>query len=98
MKTGRPSLVIAALFCGFSVFGETVVIESRESHWSRDGIHPHYAGHGLLAREWLKTVSAIRQASLVPGIFLENTHDSPSPVRLACVGDSITAGSSLEPS
>ena len=29
-------------------------------HWSWDGIHPHYAGHGLMAREWMKTVSAMR--------------------------------------
>jgi len=27
-------------------------------HWSWDGIHPTYAGHGLMAREWLKTVDA----------------------------------------
>ena len=27
-------------------------------HWSWDGIHPTYAGHGLMAQEWLKTVSA----------------------------------------
>lgn len=25
-------------------------------HWSWDGIHPTYAGHGLMAREWLETV------------------------------------------
>jgi lysophospholipase L1-like esterase len=25
-------------------------------HWSWDGIHPTYAGHGMMAREWLKTV------------------------------------------
>lgn len=25
-------------------------------HWSWDGIHPTYAGHGLMAQEWLKTV------------------------------------------
>jgi lysophospholipase L1-like esterase len=29
-------------------------------HWSWDGVHPHYAGHGLMAREWMKTVSAMR--------------------------------------
>ena len=29
-------------------------------HWLWDGIHPHYAGHGLMAREWMKTVSAMR--------------------------------------
>jgi lysophospholipase L1-like esterase len=28
--------------------------------WSWDGVHPHYAGHGLMAREWMKTVSAMR--------------------------------------
>jgi lysophospholipase L1-like esterase len=27
-------------------------------HWSWDGIHPTYAGHGLMVREWLKTVNA----------------------------------------
>jgi lysophospholipase L1-like esterase len=27
-------------------------------HWSWDGIHPTYAGHGLMAQEWLKTVNA----------------------------------------
>jgi lysophospholipase L1-like esterase len=25
-------------------------------HWSWDGIHPTYAGHGLMARYWLRTV------------------------------------------
>lgn len=25
-------------------------------HWSWDGIHPSYAGHALMAREWLRTV------------------------------------------
>jgi len=29
-------------------------------HWSWDGVHPHYAGHGLMAEEWMKTVSAMR--------------------------------------
>ena len=24
--------------------------------WSWDGVHPHYAGHGLMVLEWLKTV------------------------------------------
>jgi lysophospholipase L1-like esterase len=27
-------------------------------HWSWDGIHPTYAGHGLMVQEWLKTVAA----------------------------------------
>lgn len=25
-------------------------------HWSWDGVHPTYAGHGLMVQEWLKTV------------------------------------------
>lgn len=29
-------------------------------HWLWDGVHPHYAGHDLMAREWMKTVSAMR--------------------------------------
>jgi lysophospholipase L1-like esterase len=27
-------------------------------HWSWDGVHPTYAGHGLMVQEWLKTVNA----------------------------------------
>ena len=27
-------------------------------HWLWDGIHPHYAGHGLMAAEWLKIVDS----------------------------------------
>jgi lysophospholipase L1-like esterase len=26
-------------------------------HWSWDGVHPTYAGHGLMVREWLRTVN-----------------------------------------
>jgi len=29
-------------------------------HWSWDGVHPHYAGHALMAREWVKTVSLLK--------------------------------------
>jgi lysophospholipase L1-like esterase len=29
------------------------------SYWSWDGIHPTYAGQGLMVREWLKTVAAL---------------------------------------
>ena len=28
-------------------------------HWCWDGIHPTYAGHAIIEREWLKTVAAI---------------------------------------
>jgi len=27
-------------------------------HWSWDGIHPTYAGHGLMVREWLRAINA----------------------------------------
>jgi lysophospholipase L1-like esterase len=27
-------------------------------HWSWDGVHPTYAGHGLMAQLWLKTVDS----------------------------------------
>jgi lysophospholipase L1-like esterase len=27
-------------------------------HWSWDGVHPTYAGHGLMVKEWLRTVNA----------------------------------------
>ena len=27
-------------------------------HWSWDGVHPTYAGHGLMAHEWLQTVDS----------------------------------------
>ena len=26
-------------------------------HWSWDGVHPTYAGHGLMVREWLRSVN-----------------------------------------
>ena len=29
-------------------------------HWSWDGVHPHYAGHALMAREWVKSVSLLK--------------------------------------
>lgn len=44
-------------------YQETFDAASRRApadHWLWDGIHPHYAGHGLMAREWMKTVSAMR--------------------------------------
>ena len=32
--------------------------KSPAEHWSWDGVHPTYAGHGLMAQEWLRTVDA----------------------------------------
>ena len=32
-------------------------LKAPPEHWSWDGVHPHYAGHGLMVLEWLKTVN-----------------------------------------
>jgi lysophospholipase L1-like esterase len=40
-----------------SIFDEACK-KAPADHWSWDGIHPTYAGHGLMAQEWLKTVNA----------------------------------------
>ena len=31
-----------------------------DSFWSRDGVHPTAAGHGLIAREWLRVFDGIK--------------------------------------
>lgn len=36
---------------------DAACLRAAPEHWSWDGVHPHYAGHGLMAEEWLKTVS-----------------------------------------
>jgi len=33
-------------------------LKAPAEHWSWDGVHPTYAGHGLMVQEWLKTVAA----------------------------------------
>jgi lysophospholipase L1-like esterase len=37
---------------------DAALAKAPAEHWSWDGIHPTYAGHGLMAQEWLKTVDA----------------------------------------
>lgn len=37
---------------------DTAVAKAPAEHWTWDGVHPTYAGHGLMAQEWLKTVDA----------------------------------------
>jgi lysophospholipase L1-like esterase len=37
-------------------FDEAMKLAPAE-HWSWDGVHPTYAGHALMAREWTKTVN-----------------------------------------
>ncbi len=39
---------------------DTACQRSPANHWCWDGVHPHYAGHDLMAREWMNTVSAMR--------------------------------------
>ena len=33
-------------------------VKAPAEHWSWDGIHPTYAGHGLMAEQWLRTANA----------------------------------------
>jgi lysophospholipase L1-like esterase len=37
---------------------DAALAKAPAEHWSWDGIHPTYAGHGLMATEWLKTVDS----------------------------------------
>lgn len=36
-------------------------------YWSWDGVHPTYAGHGLMAQEWARTVDAFWSAPQLDG-------------------------------
>lgn len=37
---------------------DTALAKAPAEHWSWDGIHPTYAGHGLMAQEWLRVVDS----------------------------------------
>jgi lysophospholipase L1-like esterase len=37
---------------------DDAMVRAPADHWSWDGVHPTYAGHGLMAREWLRVTSA----------------------------------------
>jgi lysophospholipase L1-like esterase len=37
---------------------DDAMLRAPAEHWSWDGIHPTYAGHGLMAREWMRTTNA----------------------------------------
>jgi lysophospholipase L1-like esterase len=37
---------------------DAALAKAPAEHWSWDGVHPTYAGHGLMAEEWLKTVDS----------------------------------------
>ncbi len=47
---------------------DAALAKAPAEHWSWDGVHPTYAGHGLIAREWLKTVDAFWGKSARPQI------------------------------
>ncbi|MDE1147869.1 MAG: SGNH/GDSL hydrolase family protein [Azospirillaceae bacterium] len=37
---------------------DAALAKAPAEHWSWDGVHPTYAGHGLMAREWRRAVDA----------------------------------------
>ena len=37
---------------------DAALAKAPPEHWTWDGVHPTYAGHGLMAAEWQKTVDA----------------------------------------
>lgn len=39
---------------------DDAVKQAPAEHWSWDGVHPTYAGHGLMARAWLKAVNRMK--------------------------------------
>ena len=41
------------------IMNEAAVANGNPAYWTRDGVHPTPAGHGLIARHWLKTVKAL---------------------------------------
>lgn len=41
---------------------DTACTRAPASYWVWDGVHPTYAGHGLMASEWMKTVTTFYQA------------------------------------
>ncbi len=46
-----------AVFVPFqTMFDEAVAAGSDPEYWAKDGVHPTVAGHGLMARTWLRTV------------------------------------------
>jgi lysophospholipase L1-like esterase len=46
-----------AIFVGFQTAFNKALSKAPAEYWIWDGIHPMPAGHELMAREWLKTVS-----------------------------------------
>lgn len=51
-KYGLPLIRYQAVF-------DAACARAPAAHWSWDGVHPHYAGHGLMAEAWLKTVGEL---------------------------------------
>jgi lysophospholipase L1-like esterase len=38
---------------------DAACLKAPPEHWSWDGVHPTYAGHGLMAQEWLRVVGSL---------------------------------------
>jgi lysophospholipase L1-like esterase len=55
MKYGAPIVRYQHLF-------DAACARAPASYWIWDGVHPTYAGHGLMATEWLNTVNAYYQS------------------------------------
>jgi lysophospholipase L1-like esterase len=53
----RLSEEFDAIFVGFQTAFNKALSKAPAEYWIWDGIHPMPAGHELMAREWLKTVS-----------------------------------------
>lgn len=41
------------------IMNEAAFANGNPSYWASDGVHPTPAGHGLIARQWLKAVEAL---------------------------------------
>ena len=55
----RVAEAAGAVFVPFqSMFDEAVAAGTKPEYWARDGVHPTLAGHGLMAKTWIETVSA----------------------------------------
>ena len=37
---------------------DDAIVRAPADHWSWDGVHPTFAGHGLMAKEWLRATNA----------------------------------------
>lgn len=48
-----------ALYVPYDGLFAAACMQQECSYWASDGVHPTYAGHGLLAHHWLRVVGAV---------------------------------------